>query len=125
MRLVLAAALALSLAACGSDPAGIRLGLQNDGFDAPPAGCQHAAAAPFRIERDGENMVFVEVGTEARRSIVWPFGFAAWLERGVAVLYASDGSVVGREGDVLENIGGAAIAGEGFHVCAVGVRTYT
>lgn len=70
-------------------------------------------------------MVFVEVGTEARRSIVWPFGFAAWLERGVAVLYASDGSIVGREGDVLDNIGGAAIAGEGFRVCAVGVRTYT
>ena len=84
--------------------------------------CSFDLAAPFRIARDDEAMVFDDVATGERRYVVWPDGFAAWLEFGEAVLYASDGSVVGREGAVLDNIGGAE--GAGFHVCSIGVRTY-
>jgi hypothetical protein len=69
-------------------------------------------------------MVFVDVGTGDRRSITWPFGFAAWLEFDVAVLYATDGLVVGREGDVPQNIGAVDVEGGGYRVCGVGVRNY-
>jgi hypothetical protein len=68
-------------------------------------------------------VVFIDVATGQPRTMIWPFGFAAWLEFGTAVLYASDGSVVGREGDLLNTIGGAADEA-GFQVCAVGARTY-
>ncbi len=125
MRLVLVAALALSLAACSTDPQGTRLGLQTDASQGTRGDCPHALAAPFRIVRDGTEMTFVDVGTGAPVSVVWPFGFAAWVEDGVAVLYASDGSIVGRDGAVLDNIGGGATGDGGFNVCAVGVRFYT
>ena len=115
---------AVSLGACTTDPSATRLGLRTDAVEIPPAGCTLGAIPEVRIERDGENMVFVEVATGERVSIIWPFGFAAWLEFDIAVLYASDGSVVGREGDTVSNIGGGAVEGEGFQVCSVGARTY-
>ena len=109
---------------CSTDPEGTRLGLRTAVEPRAGGACDGAAAAPIRIERDGTEMVFVDVGTDERRSMIWPFGFAAWLEFDLAVLYASDSTVVGREGDVLDNIGGSTVEGEGFHVCSVGARTY-
>lgn len=117
-------AVAVSLGACSTDPEGTRLGLRTAAFQLGLTTCPGAAATSFRIERDGGEMVFVDVETDEVRSMTWPFGFAAWLEFDVAVLYASDGTVVGREGDVVDNIGGAGVEGEGFHVCSVGARTY-
>lgn len=118
-------AVAVSLGACTTDPNAVRLGLPTAAAQVPPGGCSDStAAAPFRIERDGDAMVFVDVASEDRRSIIWPFGFAAWLEYGVAILYATDGSVVGREGEALDRIGGVVVDGEGLHVCVVGVRSY-
>jgi hypothetical protein len=118
-------AIAVSLGACSTDPEGTRLGLQTDAVRDPSGTCTVEAAPPFRIERDGDDMFFADVATGERRSIIWPFGFAAWLEYDVAVLYTSDGAGVGREGDVLSNIFGVDVAGNGLRVCAVGVRTYT
>jgi hypothetical protein len=112
----------LLVAACSTDARGTRLSLQMAVGDPPPA-CPVGTAPPFRIQRDGNAMVFVDLRTEELASFVWPSGFAAWLEFGQAVLYASDGSIVGREGDVLANIGGTTDP-EGFRVCAVGVRVY-
>lgn len=123
-RLVLLLAIAVSLGACSTDPEGTRLGLQTDAFQALPGTCTLGAIPPFRIQRDGAEMVFVDVGTDERRSITWPFGFAAWLEYDLAVLYATDGTVVGREGDVLENIGAVSVDGGGYRVCGVGARSY-
>lgn len=123
-RLVLLLAIAVSLGACSTDPEGRRLGLQTDAFQALPGTCTLGAIPPFRIQRDGAEMVFVDVGTDERRSITWPFGFAAWLEYDLAVLYATDGTVVGREGDVLENIGAVSVDGGGYRVCGVGARSY-
>jgi hypothetical protein len=117
-------ALALAVAACSTDPRATRLVLRTAEAGAIAGACDAAATTPFRIERDGEEMVFVDPTTAARRSIIWPFGFAAWVEFGRAVLYARDGTVVGREGDVLDNIGGSDVEDEGFRVCAVGGRTY-
>jgi hypothetical protein len=122
-RVCLLLALTLLVAGCATDPLATRLVLQT-APEQPTQACDGAAATPFRIEHDGGEMMFVDVATGERRSVIWPFGFAAWLEFGMAVLYASDGSIVGREGDVLDNIGGAGVEGDGFHVCSVGVRTY-
>ena len=123
-RLALLLAMAVSLGACSTDPQATRLGLETGAAQAPPETCTRGAIPPFRIERDGADMVFVDVGTGDRRSITWPFGFAAWLEYDVAVLYATDGLVVGREGDVPENIGAVVVEGGGYRVCGVGVRNY-
>jgi len=118
----LALAFAIVLAGCATDLRGTRLTLQTD-MTTAGGGCDLGALVPVRIERDGDTMVFVD-RTDQRISIFWPAGFAAWLEYGTAVLYARDGSVVGREGSVLDTIGGSQAA-DGFHVCRVGVRTYT
>lgn len=123
-RLSLLLAIGVSLGACNTDPKAARLGLPTDAFQVPPGNCALGAIPPFRIERAGTEMVFVDVGTGERRSITWPFGFAAWLEQGVAVLYATDGAVVGREGDVMERIGAVDYDGGGYRVCGVGVRNY-
>jgi hypothetical protein len=124
LGLSLLLALALLLGACSTDPEGTRLALQTDAVQGSPEGCSLGAIPPVRIDREDGDMVFEDVATGVRRSITWPFGFAAWLEFDMAVLYASDGTVVGREGDVLGNIGGAVIEGEAFRVCSVGARTY-
>jgi hypothetical protein len=121
-RIVPLVVLGLVLVGCATDPRATRLGIQTEPASSAVA-CDLSALAPVRIDRDGDDMVFVG-DTGARVSIIWPLGFAAWLEYGEAVLYARDGSVVGREGDVLDTIGGAA-GDDGFHVCKVGVRTYS
>jgi hypothetical protein len=105
-----------------ADPEAARLVLQIESAGRTGA-CDLAALAPVQMKREGDVVVFVD-GTGTSVSVIWPLGFAAWLEYGDAVLYASDGSVVGREGDILDTIGGSAGA-DGFHVCKVGVRTYS
>ncbi len=122
-RVWLLLTVAVLAGACSTDPRGARLGLQTAPVQRASAGCDGGAATPVRIERDGDELVFVDVGSGQRQAMIWPFGFAAWQEFGRAVLYASDGTVVGREGDVLDNIGGSGDA-EGFRVCSVGARTY-
>lgn len=125
LALALVMALALLMAGCSTDPRGTRLELVTAEQLAGANACDGALAPPIRIERQGDMLAFVDATTGELRSIVWPFGFAAWVEFGVPVLYASDGGVVGREGDVLDNIGGSAFAdGAGFVVCQIGERTY-
>jgi hypothetical protein len=86
-----------------------------------PAGCAAAALTPFRIEREAEDVVFVQLRPENRMKIVWPYGIDARLVDGRAVLYASDGTVVGEEGDVLGEVGGAD-GREGFYVYSIGLK---
>ena len=123
-RVVLLLVVAVALGACTTDPEGTRLALRTDAAQVPPETCTPGAIPPVRIERDGAEMVFVDVETDEQRSITWPFGFAAWLEYDTAVLYARDGTVVGREGDVLGNIGAVEVEGGGYRACAVGVRNH-
>jgi hypothetical protein len=112
------------IAACTTDVRGTRLRLLTTAVAEPGQGCDNAAAAPVRIAREGDAMVFIDVASDEPARIIWPFGFAAWVEFGRAVLYARDGDIVGREGDVLDKIGGSP-GDDGFHVCQVGARTYT
>ena len=114
--------IALLLGGCATDLRATRLVLQTETV-ARGGACDDATLATVRVARDGDAIAFID-GTGAQVSIIWPFGFAAWLEYGRAVLYASDGSVVGREGGVLDTIGGSVDAA-GFHACKVGVRTYS
>lgn len=117
-------AVVISFGACSTDPEGARLGLRTADPQVGLTTCPAAAATRFRIERVGSEMVFVDVGTDQQRSLIWPFGFAAWVEFDRAVLYARDGTVVGREGEVLDKIGGAEVEAGDFRVCSVGARTY-
>lgn len=88
-------------------------------------GCPDAALLPVRIDRDGDEMVFVSVATGDRVSLVWPSGFAARLVDSVPELIASNGAVIGRKGDVLDNLGGGLdVSGSAFHVCSIGSTTY-
>jgi hypothetical protein len=115
-------AIAVVLGGCATDLRGTRLALQTE--TGPRAGaCDQATVVTVRITRDGDDLAFID-GAGGPVSIIWPFGFAAWLEYGKAVLYARDGSVVGREGGILDTIDGFADAA-GFHVCKVGLRTYS
>jgi hypothetical protein len=85
---------------------GTPLAIDTAGFQIGPGGCAGVGVPPFRIQRAGDTLVYVDVGTEIARKLVWPSGFAARLENGIAILYASNGSMVGRENDVIENAGG-------------------
>jgi hypothetical protein len=97
------------------------LALQTDGFRF--GGCATAALTPFTIRHEGDHIIFTDTGTHASVSIAWPNGFSAWLIDGTAVLYDRYGAVVGREGDVVQDIGGSADS-VAFHVCSIGSRDY-
>jgi hypothetical protein len=88
----------------------------------PFIGCPLALLLPVRVASTADSLIVVSVGTGEPESVVWPSGFAAWREAGRATLIARDGTVVGREGDVLEGLGGGVGTDDLFHVCDVGPR---
>jgi hypothetical protein len=111
------------IAACGSTMPGEPLALRTAGFQLGLGGCASAALSPFRIERSGSEMVFTQPDV-GRIDVVWPFGFQARLVDGKGVLYASDRTTIGIEGDVLSDVGGSGAFGDGFFVCSIGSREY-
>jgi hypothetical protein len=88
-------------------------------------GCMAAGEAPVVISHVGAAMTTTEVGTGLKVTLLWPSGFTAWLVDGEAVLLASDGAEVAREGGpAIEDIGGGLSADGLFHVCAIVMKTY-
>lgn len=85
-------------------------------------GCELARLGDVRLTRSGSDLVLVNILTGKQTTIVWPYGFVARLVDGKVELVAPDGSVVAREGDVLD-VGGAG-AQPGFHVCEINGKTY-
>ena len=87
--------------------------------------CAQARAGPARLAQDGQTIVFVSLGAKITDDLVWPRGFTARLLDGRAELIGRDGSVIARDGDVLDGIGGGVGAtGDAFHVCSVAGKGY-
>jgi hypothetical protein len=90
--------------------------------DALPFCLTASLGGPHRLTVSGTDLVLVDINTGEPTMIVWPYGFVARLVDGKAELVAPDGSVVAREGDLLNVGGGFALPG--FHVCEINGTTY-
>ena len=75
------------------------------------------------MSTSGDELILVSVESGDTLNVVWPSGFAAWRVDGRAVLADPWGHVVGREGDVLDGLGGGLGLGDDFHVCPFGIAT--
>lgn len=86
----------------------------------PTMACPLALLAPARVAVAGDSLVLVpEAGGEPIQ-VVWPTGWTAWRLGGRAELVSRDGTVVGREGDVISGFGGGMGSDDAFHVCMIG-----
>jgi hypothetical protein len=116
---------ALRLSPAGPDPdlpAGatpLRIATE-PGHLLPTNACDLALLEPTRIGTSGDSMVFANAETGNPVSVVWPAGWAAWRVDGRAVLVGRDGTVIGREGDVLPGYAGGVDDAGAFHVCIFG-----
>ncbi|HEU0234967.1 MAG TPA: hypothetical protein VFR14_00860 [Candidatus Limnocylindrales bacterium] len=85
-----------------------------------PFGCTAALLAPVRIASTADELIVVSVESGEPVRVVWPGGFAAWRLDSLAELVGPYGNVIGREGDVLDDLGGGAGTDGAFHVCGLG-----
>jgi hypothetical protein len=86
-------------------------------------GCAAALLSPGRLVTSGSELVLVSVETGDPMRVVWPSGFAAWQVDGRSVLADPWGSVVGRDGDLLDTLGGGVGTDDAFHICPFGIPT--
>jgi hypothetical protein len=86
-------------------------------------GCAAALLSPARVTTSGDDLVLVTVESGEPVAVVWPAGFGAWRADGQAVIADPWGNIVGREGDVLEWLGGGMGLDDAFHICPFGIPT--
>ncbi len=86
-------------------------------------GCATALLAPIRVATSGDGLVLVNVASGEPVKVAWPSGFAAWRVEGRAVVADPWGNVVGREGDILDSLGGGVGVDDTFHICPLGIVT--
>ena len=85
--------------------------------------CTTALLAPFRVATSGDELILVTIASGDTVRVVWPSGFAAWRVGGRSVLADPWGSVIGRDGDVLDSLGGGSGVDDAFHICTFGIVT--
>lgn len=83
----------------------------------PAMGCMQALLAPARVAVVDDALVLIPESGGDPIAVVWPAGWAAWRVAGRAVLVNRDGTVIGREGDVIHGFGGGVANDRRFHVC--------
>lgn len=87
----------------------------------PNLGCPTALLGPVRVATQDDDLIVLSVATGETVKVVWPSGWAAWRLGGRAELVDRNGTVVGRDGDVLhDRFGGGEGADGAFHVCSIG-----
>ena len=86
-------------------------------------GCAAAALLPVRVSTSGDELVLVSVESGQPVKVVWPAGFAAWRVDGRSIVADPWGSVIGRDGEVLDGLGGGRGAGDAFYICPFGIVT--
>jgi len=91
--------------------------------DPPTFSCMAALLAPVRVATTGDELILVSVASGDMVRVVWPSGFAAWRVGGHSVVADPWGNVVGRDGDVLDSLGGGSGADDVFHICPFGIKT--
>jgi len=113
------------LAACSVAVPGDPLTIQTAGFRWELSWtCVGVGLLPIRIERQGEELRFVDARTAEDVPLIWPNGFVARVVDGEATLFASDGAAVGREGDELKDLGTCESRNGVSIVASVGQKTY-
>lgn len=86
----------------------------------PNLACQTALLAPARVAVADGSLVLVPQAGGDPIDVVWPTGWAAWRLDGRAELVTRDGTVIGREGDIVSGFGGGVGTDDAFHVCVIG-----
>jgi hypothetical protein len=84
-------------------------------------GCAAAALSPVRVATDHDDLVLVSVESGETIPVVWPSGFGAWRIDGRAVVADPWGTVIGRDGDVLDNLSGGDGGDGAFGICPFGI----
>ncbi len=86
-------------------------------------GCVLALLAPVRVQELSGALTLVSIETGQPIQVVWPSGFGAWRVDGRAVVADPWGSVVGRDGDILDSLSGGVGLDDAFHICPFGIVT--
>ena len=85
----------------------------------PNLGCPAALLQPAWIATAGDDLVLVNVDSGETIRVVWPSGYVAWRLDGRAELHARDGGLVGREGDIVQGLGGGSGDDGRFYICEI------
>lgn len=86
-------------------------------------GCAAALLSPVRVASSGDDLILASAESGEPIPVVWPAGFGAWSDAGRAVVADPWGSIVGRQGDVLDSLSGGLGVDDIFHICPFGIVT--